>query len=444
MTDGFFAAYAVYGVVTLAAYSLRVVVLPDLTRADREGRLRAELGAYTAAVAAVAAPAVLLAALLAGPISGAVTSNETQAHGFADALPWLIGSGAAQLFAAVAAGALAARDSYGTAAAGYAAGALAGLALFAALPGRGPVALAWGLALAGGVTLAVPLWGLARRGALPGRGALALGGHLWALARGVSFPVALQALYAIASVRALHLGSGEATTFTYAYIFAAFLVAVTASSLSVISSAPLTRRGLTPEAAAAHVVHTSWLSLAAIVAATGVFALVGADVVSAVLGSSYSGGVADDLVRVVVWLAPWTVVSIALTVTFPLVFVLERPGVLVGAAIALPLLQVPLAWALGDAFGLPGLAVSLALSTLLGLALLMGALSRRTLELAARGLGRVAVLEAIIAALSFGLVALAFGGVVAATVGLGVYLALLAATRSLGLSAAWTYVRELA
>ena len=442
-TDGFFAAYGVYGVITLAAFALRVVVLPDLARADADGRLRDELGAYSATLALVALPAVVVTAALAEPIGDAAGSSEAQSHAFADALPWLIGAGGLQLFAAVAAAALGARDSYGTPAAGYAAGALAGLGLFAALPDHGPVALAWGLVLSGAITTAVGVAGLARRGALPRPGPLRLGARLWQLTRGASFPVALQLLYTIANLRALHLGSGEATTFTYAYIFAAFLVAATASSLSTISSVPLTRRGLSPESAAAHVVHTSWLSLVLIVAGTGVFALVGGEVVSRVLGESYSGAVASDLVRAVVWFAPWMVVSIAVTLTFPLLFVLEKPGVLVGASVLVPALQVPLAWVLGDAFGLPGLALSLAITSLVGLALLMGALSRRTLGLAAAGLGRLALVEAVLAALSFGAFGLLLGGLAGAAVALAVYGVLLAATRSLGLRAAWTYVREL-
>jgi hypothetical protein len=270
-----------------------------------------------------------------------------------------------------------------------------------------------------------------------------IGPRLWRLARGASLPLALQALYTIANIWALHLGRGQATTFTYAYIFAAVLVAVTASSLAVISTAPLTRRGLSPETAAAHVVHTSWLSLALIVACVGMFALAGDDVVPTVLGESFSGDVADELVSTVVWLAPWMVFSIAITLTFPLLFVLEKPGVLIGAAVVLPVVQMVLAWGLGDAFGLPGLAVSLAISTFIGLALLMGALSRRTLSLAAAGLGRLAVVEAALAALSFGAIGLLLGGVAGASASLAVYAVLLVATRSLGLRAAWAYVREL-
>ena len=56
-------------------------------------------------------------------------------------------------------------------------------------------------------------------------------------------PLALQGLYVIALRGASGLGEGNQTSLTYAYLFAATLVAATASSLSLISSAPLTRRG---------------------------------------------------------------------------------------------------------------------------------------------------------------------------------------------------------
>ena len=57
-------------------------------------------------------------------------------------------------------------------------------------------------------------------------------------------PLALQGLYVLALRGASGLGEGNQTSLTYAYLFAATLVAATASSLSMISSAPLTRRGI--------------------------------------------------------------------------------------------------------------------------------------------------------------------------------------------------------
>ncbi|HEY6052890.1 MAG TPA: hypothetical protein VIU86_03100, partial [Gaiellaceae bacterium] len=256
-------------------------------------------------------------------------------------------------------------------------------------------------------------------------------------------PVALQALFVIANAFALRLGRGESTTFTYAFFLASFLVAVTASALSLVSSAPLTRRGLSAEAAAAHVVNTSWISLTLIAGAVGVFALVGHRIVAAVLGGAYSGDAGHDLARLVVFLGPWMVASVALTLAFPLLFVAERPSVLLPLAIALPLLQVPLAWGLEQPLGLDGLALALALTTLVALGVLMGGISRRTLLLAALGLGRLALVVAGVAALSFGVLAALVGGIPAAAGGLVLYAVLLALALPLGLRGAWTYVRAL-
>src|SRR5439155_17540731 len=52
-TDGFFAAYGVYLVLVLAAQSIRLVVLPDLTRAVPAGRLSGETRAYMLTVTAL-------------------------------------------------------------------------------------------------------------------------------------------------------------------------------------------------------------------------------------------------------------------------------------------------------------------------------------------------------------------------------------------------------
>ena len=133
----------------------------------------------------------------------------------------------------------------------------------------------------------------------------------------------------------------------------------------------------------------------------------------------------------------------ALTVTFPLIFVAERPTVLVPLAVALPLVQVPLAWGLEQPLGIDGLAVALALTTLLALGVLMAGLSGRTLALAAAGIGRLAVVLIAIAALSFGVLDALVGGIAAAALGTAVYVALLRLALPLGLRDAWAYIRAL-
>ncbi len=438
-TDGFFLAYAVYLVLTLAAASFRIVTLPPLTRAEVEGRLGDELGRQVAALSLVAAPLVILAVVLARPLGDAVTSRGPTADAFAEGLPWMVAAGALQLYAALLASALAARNSYGRAAAAYAVGALAGLAVFAAFRSHGVVSLAWGLVVNGLLTAGI--LGAAARPRLAGLSGA--GRRLELLAKGVALPVALQALFLIANAFAVGLGTGDATELGYAYFIGSSLVAATASALGLVSSAPLTRRGLTPETAAGHVVHMSWLSLAPIVAGVGVFALVGARVVHAVLGDSFAGDVSHDLARLVVWTAPWMLVSIALTLTYPLLFVLEPPRVLVALAIALPLLQVPLAWLLSSWLELRGLVLSLAVSTGLALGVLMWALSRRAAELVAAGVARLAAVEVGAGAIAFGLFGALVGGWPAAALGLVLYTALLLAARPLGLRAAWEYLRAL-
>lgn len=447
-TDGLLAAYGVYLVLVIGAQAFRLVVLPDLTRAAAAGRLGGETRAYLWAFLALALPASVLVGALSRPLGEAITGSlpGEAARVAGDALVWLVPAAFAQLGAAVGASALAALDDYGVAASSYAAGGVAGLALFVALAdGHGVIALAWGLALNGAISLAVPFAVLAVRGELggPGHGGLRLGERLWRLTQGAALPIAIQGFYVVALRLAADLGVGKVTSLSFAYLIAAVLVTATASSVALISSAPLTRRGLDGDTAAEHIVHSSWLSLALIAGAAGVFVLVGGRIVAAVLGGAYSGGVGRELGRLVVYLAPWMVVAVAQSVTFPLLFVLGRRRTLVPLALAALALHVPLAYGLRELLGLPGLPAALAVSTLAVLAGLLVSLSPRTLALCALGLGRLALLEAAAAALSFGVLALAVGGIPAAAAGLALYALLLAALRPRGLREAWAYVRAL-
>ncbi|MDX6513069.1 MAG: Lipid flippase MurJ [Gaiellaceae bacterium] len=447
-TDGFLSAYGVYLVLVLAAQAFRMVVTPDLTRAAAEGRLGEEALGYVLAFLALAVPASVLVAVFSRPLGDAITGSLPHPAGriAGDALVWLVPAAFAQLFAALAASALAARDSYGVAALAYGVGAVGGVAVFVALAStHGILALAWGLAVNGAVAFGVPLAVLLARGHLRAAGRLRIEplSRLWSLVRGAAVPLALQGLYLICVRLAADLGVGKVTTLSYAYLIAATLVSVTASSLSLVSSAPLTRRGLDDETAAEHVVHSAWLSLALIAAAAGVFGLVGGRFVGLVLGDAFTGHVGSELGLLVVWFAPWMVVAVAFTLTFPLVFVLERSQFLIGIAVAALVVHVPIAYGLREAFGLPGLALALAATTFGLVVALTAAVSRRMLELAVVGLGRLAVRVGAIAAASFGVVAVVWGGVPAALVGLVLYTVLLAAFRPRGLREAWAYVRAL-
>src|SRR5437868_3905931 len=121
-TDGFLAAYGVYLVLVLAAQAFRMVVVPDLTRAAAEGRLTGESRAYAVAFLALAVPVSVVVAVLSGPFGDLITGSlpPASAHVAARALAVLVPAAFVQLLAALAASALAALDSYGTAAAGFA------------------------------------------------------------------------------------------------------------------------------------------------------------------------------------------------------------------------------------------------------------------------------------------------------------------------------------
>jgi hypothetical protein len=447
-TDGFLSAYAVYLVLVLAAQAFRMVVVPDLTRAAAEGRLAEECKSYALAYLCLAVPVSVLVGIFNSQIGDVLTGSlpPRAAHIAARALVVLVPAAFGQLLAALAASALAALDSYGTAAAGFALGGIAGLVVFAALAnGHGIVALAWGLAVNAAVAIAVPTTALLRRhvlgGSLPAR--LEIGPRVWHLLQGAAVPVALQGCYLLALRFSSKLGVGNATSLSFAYLAASTIVSSTAFTLGLISSAPLTRRGIDPVAAARHVVHAAWVSLTIVGAAAGVFAVVGGRIVGGVLGNAYGGGVGQALGHLVAYLALWMLGWVGFAVTFPLVFVAEKRWTLVPLAVFGFVLCIPLGLGLRALWGLPGIAVALGIATIVVSAGLLATISLGTLRAATIGLARLALAIGAAAALAFGALSVALSPVAAAALGVLVYAAVILAVRSFGLTEAWTYVRSL-
>src|SRR5579864_366258 len=447
-TDGFLAAYGVYLVLVLAAQAFRLVVVPDLTRAAAEGRLGAESRAFALAFLALAVPASVLVAVFSRPLGNLVTGSlpPTSAHIAGRALEVLVPAAFGQLLAALAASALAAIDSYGTAAGGFAIGGVAGLVVFVVLAdGHGIIALAWGLAANAVIAFTIPAVALVRKHALTGASLERVDvlPRLWHLLEGAAVPLALQGCYLLALRFAAKLGVGSVTTFSYAYLAASTLVGATAFSVGLISSAPLTRRGVDEEEAGRHVVHAAWVSLSLVGAAAGVFALVGGRIVQVVLGNAYSGQVGRNLGHLVAYLSPWMVAWVGFAVTFPLVFVAGKRTALMPLAVFGFAICVPLGLLLRSAWGLPGLAIAIGIATLVIALGLMRAISPRTLAIAAAGLARLALAVGGAAALAFGGLSLALSPAPAAALGVVVYALLIFSLRSLGLTAAWAYVRGL-
>jgi O-antigen/teichoic acid export membrane protein len=450
-TDGFFAAYGVFIVIVLAAQSIRISVLPTLARAREEHRLGGELGGFAIAIAFIAMPLVLVAEVAAMPLADLLTGNgsETAQMAASESLRWMVPAAGAHLFAGLAASGLAALDDYATAAAGYASGSLAGLALILArVDSDGISAVAWGMALNGAVALAVPAGALAVRGLrtrMPA-GAIRPTGQpfrarIGGFAAAAALPIALQMLYVVCLPFAGRLGTGAVTSFGYAYLAAAGLVTVTAFSLGLVTSVPLSRLGLDAAAAARHVVSVSWIALALIGAAAGVFAIAGSDVVEAVLGDAYGGGVGEEVGRLVVVLSPWMIASVGVNVSFPLVFVAGRTRALPWIGLFALAVQVPLAWIGGAWLDLNGLAIALAATTFLVLGAVLHQL--HALAAATRGLAVAAGVVAGIALAAFLPPALVLGSAAAAAVGLVLYVAFVGALRPRGLTASWGYLRAL-
>src|SRR2546423_147930 len=126
---------------------------------------------------------------------------------------------------------------------------------------------------------------------------------------------------------------------------AAPLVAAPPPSIALAPTVPSARGGPSPERVARHAAAISWLSLASVAGAAGLFALAGATIARHVLGSQYGGGTGTELGRLVVYFAPWMVASIAVTVAYPLLFVRGRARWLPLLAVAALAVHVLVEWA---------------------------------------------------------------------------------------------------
>jgi hypothetical protein len=450
-TDGFFAAYAVYVVVILAASAIRVVTLPALARARAERQLGAEVAAYAVTIGALAVPLLVAGVVAADPLAWALTGagSEEARSTAADALPWMLLAGVFQLYAGLSASALAALDDYVVAAAGYVLGSAAGLLLvLARIEEDGVEAVSWGMALNGAVSLLVPGVVLALRArsarmpvAAVQPGEFSFRSRLPELGSGIAVALALQAIYLVCVPLAGREGEGALTSFSYAYLIMSAVVAASASSLGLVTAVPLTRAGLDAERAVRHIVSSSWLAIVVVGATAGVFAVAGGEIAETLLGDAYGAEVGSELGRVVVALAPWAVVTVGASVTFPLVFVAGRARRLPALALAAVALQIPLALAGQAALGVNGLALALAVTTSVLLAALLVQLDG--LEGGAVGIARAALVVSVAVTLSFVPASLVLASVGSAILGIMVYVLLVPGMAPFGLGDAWGYFRRM-
>ena len=137
------------------------------------------------------------------------------------------------------------------------------------------------------------------------------------------------------------------------------------------------------------------------------------------------------------------IANAALSITYPLLFVMHRTRLLIPLAVAGLLIDIPISIVCRSLWGLTGVTVALGISTTLLVLGLMASLSWRMLTLSAIGLARLSLLVGAATALAFGGASLVFDAVPAAAAGLALYALLLMAMRELGLAQAWQYVRAL-
>ena len=406
---------------------------------------------YALSYAWIAAPLLVASLLASHPIGSALTGFGPDAarRAAASVSPWMVGAAVGQFYAGLTASALAAMDEYVVSAVAYGSGSVAGLVLILwRVDSDGIAAIGWGMALNAGIAVVIQTAWLASRASkesMPAGGMLPAGAHhrrLGEVARGVCFPLALQGAYVICLAFAAREGVGAATSFGYAFLIGSALVAVTAGSLGLVTSVPVTRAGLDPVGVARHVDSSSWLALVGVTVATGVFAVAGGRVVQSVLGSGYQAHVGTELGRLVVALAPWMVASVGVSVAFPLVFIQARDARLPAYALALVALHVPFAFAGQAIAGLYGLAVALALTTGLGLTAILADLhaARATLV----GLAGAATAVGILGVAAFVPTSLLLPTAPAAAGGALVFVGLVALVRPVGLRRSWSYLRSLA
>jgi hypothetical protein len=208
-----------------------------------------------------------------------------------------------------------------------------------------------------------------------------------------------------------------------------------------VTSVPLTRGGLDPGRVARHVESSSWIGFIAVAATTGIVALVGPELVEAVLGGTYGDAVGRELGRLIVTLAPWMLVTVGVVAAFPLSFVVGRGGALPLVGLAVVGVQLPIAWAADALAGVYGLAVALAVSTCVGLVLVLRLLGAARLALV--GLAAAAAVVSALAVVSFVPPGLLLEPGLAALCGVGLFVTALAVTRPAGLRSGWSYLRAL-
>jgi len=439
-TDGFFVAFALYTVCGVFSQSLRVTSAPLLVDGSRGLSVRE----FAAALALIAVPVAVATMPLAHPLS------QLMAPGLSDsdrsitesALPILGGAMILQLFAAGAATVLAVRDHFNRVALAYIVGSAAGLGCYLTVAdAAGELSMGWSALAMTAVTCALMLSGLGSgepRGRAPGgpradepRGAAPartlrparLVAETASILGRTAIYLAFNGLYLITLAFTSGFEPGEATVLSYAYMFAAYLVAGTAFALGMSRIADMRRGALADWRAvlADTVPHGFRYSMLLVAPAMAVLVTAGAPLVGEVFSASLTAHDVSTLRLFGALLAAWTLAALLANLLLPAMFALGRARLVNALALPLVALHAAATGVGGILFGSAGVvgAMFVAPFCFATVLLAMGAGDAR--GHLARELARDGLRFAGLAAVSYGA-----GAVLAATVAGGAAEALLA------------------
>jgi hypothetical protein len=359
-TDGFFVAFALYTVCGVFSQSLRVTSAPLLVGGSRQLSVRE----FAAALVLIAVPVAVATMPLAHPLS------QLMAPGLSDsdrsitqsALPILGGAMILQLFAAGAATVLAVRDRFNRVAIAYIVGSVAGLGCYLAVSGRaGELSMGWSALAMTAVTCALMVAGLrgghSQAGApsrplRPGR----LVTETASILGRTAIYLAFNGLYLITLAFTSGFEPGEATVLSYAYMFAAYLVAGTAFALGMSRIADMRRGALAEWRAvlADTVPHGFRYSMLLVAPAMAALVTAGAPLVGEVFSASLTPHDVDMLRLFGALLGGWTVAALLANLLLPAMFALGRARLVNALALPLVALHAAATAAGGILFGSAG------------------------------------------------------------------------------------------
>lgn len=308
-TDGLLAAYGVYSVVVLFSQSFRTTVVARLL--EGEGSLFAAYDAFLGAVLVLFLAAGLVFITLGDPLATALTGDlGAAAHDTArTALAILWPAAGAQLVAALTAGALGVRDDFAIPGLAYVAGGALSVVLVLVL--SGPLehtAVSLGVMCGSLLTCVLMLARFAHIGYRPNLGTLrprlATLRRMALMLGGAVAHLTIQLTYVISLAFAARIGPGSVTLYSYAFFATSIVIGTTTGSLSMVLAAPIADtwdhrpRSLDP-----HLAAVMRAGLMVMLPALGLCVLLGAPMVSLVLGSSLNADDATTIVAIVLALS---------------------------------------------------------------------------------------------------------------------------------------------